>query len=69
MFKNLFSPLMEPIEKDRLLLWVLVFAGLPPIVTSIFYKDIKSIIMVIVLSYTISIIIYCLTKNLKNGKS
>ncbi len=65
MIKNFFSPLMEPIKKDWLLLGLLVFAGLPPIVISVFYKDIKLIIMVIALSYTISIIIYCFIKNLK----
>ena len=45
MIKNFFSPLMEPIKKDWLLLGLLVFAGLPPIVTSVFYKDIKLILV------------------------
>lgn len=65
MLSKFFSPLMEPIEKDNVLFGLSSFALLIPIVTAAFYKDVKVIIIVFVLSFVISILLYCFIKYLR----
>lgn len=62
MFDDFFLPLKEPIKKDGTLLCCLLFMALIFGITLYFSNSIMVIIMSLLLSFIISIIVYCLIK-------
>ena len=66
--RKFFSPFMKPLEKDYLYLFMLIFISLSSGITSLFYKDIIIIILAIIISSMLSIVVYCLIKNIKKEK-
>jgi len=65
MLKKFFSPLMEPIGNDRLLLGLLILMSIISIFSFVLFKNVVVMAIVIISSFAISLIIYCLIKKIR----
>ena len=60
MIRKFFSPLLEPIEIDDLLLGLNILASLVAVASAALYKDIVVKIIVAIIPFIISAITYCI---------
>lgn len=66
MIRKFFSPLLEPIEIDNLLLGLNILASLVAVASAALYKDIVVKIIVAIIPFIISAITYCIIKIFRN---